>query len=277
MKKLIAAALLLCFLLTSCGSHTEPVPQPIKPDDFPKPAPSDGPDPEPEPDAPQTPEPGDDQGDPPVPDASPVPVSAEQLLAAMTLEEKVGQLFLIRPESLDPMIETLKRYPAGGIVIFGKNLEDPAQLETFRTALEAASDIPLVFSVDEEGGKIARIANSGLFDVQKVPPMEDIGATGDTSKAREAGAVIGGYLSGLGFQLDFAPDADINTNPENRVIGNRAFGSDPRTVSDMVSAFLDGLHAAGVSGCIKHFPGHGDPSGDTHEGLVVLDKSWRRN
>ena len=104
--------------------------------------------------------------------------------------------------------------------------------------------------------------------------MEDIGATGDTSKAREAGAVIGGYLSGLGFQLDFAPDADINTNPENRVIGNRAFGSDPRTVSDMVSAFLDGLHAAGVSGCIKHFPGHGDPSGDTHEGLVVLDKSW---
>ena len=178
-------ALLLCFLLTSCGSHTEPVPQPIKPDDFPKPAPSDGQDPEPEPDAPQTPEPGDDQGDPPVPDASPVPVSAEQLLAAMTLEEKVGQLFLIRPESLDPsltpeqvhetylygvtaltdqMIETLKRYPAGGIVIFGKNLEDPAQLETFRTALEAASDIPLVFSVDEEGGKIARIANSGLFD-----------------------------------------------------------------------------------------------------------------
>lgn len=295
MKKLIAAALLLCFLLTSCGSHTEPVPQPIKPDDFPKPAPSDGQDPEPEPDAPQTPEPGDDQGDPPVPDASPVPISAEQLLAAMTLEEKVGQLFLIRPESLDPsltpeqvhetylygvtaltdpMIETLKRYPAGGIVIFGKNLEDPAQLETFRTALEAASDIPLVFSVDEEGGKIARIANSGLFDVQKVPPMEDIGATGDTSKAREAGAVIGGYLSGLGFQLDFAPDADINTNPENRVIGNRAFGSDPRIVSDMVSAFLDGLHAAGVSGCIKHFPGHGDPSGDTHEGLVVLDKSW---
>ena len=294
MRRIIALLLLPILLLTSCGGKGEPSPAPIQPDDFPQPEPSGKTDPEPVP----ADEPEPDVPDEPVPSGEPdASVTPEQLLAGMTLEQKVGQLFLIRPESLDPsltpdqvhapydygvtsasdaMLETLREYPAGGIVLFGKNLESPSQLSRFREALYTVSFLPLILAVDEEGGRIARVANSGLFDVPKVGAMEEIGKTGDTANARKAGEIIGEYLAKLGFQLDFAPDADINTNPENRVIGDRAFGSDPVTVSDMVGAFLDGLHSVGVSGCIKHFPGHGDPSGDTHEGLVVLPKTWEQ-
>ena len=133
--------------------------------------------------------------------------------------------------------------------------------------------LPVFLSVDEEGGTVARVANNDGFSVEDVGDMADIGASGDAGKAYEVGETIGTYLSGLGFNLDFAPDADVLTNPDNAVIGVRSFGSDSQLVSDMVLAEMDGLADAGVLSCVKHFPGHGGTAGDTHEGYAYTDKT----
>lgn len=252
--------------------------------------PTGGNDPTPEPTPTPTPIPDD-----PSPDDESTVQKPEQLLAAMTLEEKIGQLFIIRPESLDPtlapeqvhstrdygvqalteeMTAQLSKYPAGGIVFFGKNIAGPEQLETFLSGLKQASDLPLMICTDEEGGSVSRIANAAGFQVQKFDGAEAIGATGDPHEAYHMGQVIGTYLNRYGFNLDFAPVADINSDLEHIIIGPRAFGSDAQTVSSMVNAMIDGLHDGGVMACIKHFPGHGAASGDSHDGYVELDKSW---
>ena len=222
--------------------------------------------------------------------------AAEKRLAEMSTEEKVGQLFIIRPAALDTsltpaqisdaskygvtelsdaMAETLKQYPAGGFAFFGKNITSPEQLEGFAGALNAARP-SLFMAVDEEGGSVSRIANSKGFDVTKYDSMESVGDTGDAENARNVGVTIGAYLKKYGFNLDFAPDADVNTNPDNMVIGDRSFGSDGELVAKMVSAEIDGLHQSGVMSCAKHFPGHGDTKGDTHTQFVYVDKSWEQ-
>lgn len=219
--------------------------------------PTGGNDPTPEPTPTPTPTPDD-----PKPDDEPTVQSPEQLLAAMTLEEKIGQLFIIRPESLDStltpeqvhstrdygvqalteeMAAQLSKYPAGGIVFFGKNIAGPEQLEAFLSGLKQASDLPLMICTDEEGGSVSRIANAAGFQVQKFDGAEAIGATGDPHEAYHMGQVIGAYLNRYGFNLDFAPVADINSDLEHIIIGSRAFGSDAQTVSSMVNAMIDGL------------------------------------
>ena len=220
------------------------------------------------------------------------------LLSQLTLEEKIGQLFIIRPDQVDlsfepssqhshyshartlsaPMQEALKKYPAGGFIIFDKNIESTKQLLAFTQQMREVSRVVPFVSVDEEGGSVTRLAHapSKGFKLKQYKSMASIGATKDTSKALEAGTVIGTYLKEYGFNLDFAPVADVNTNPKNIVIGDRAFGSDPQLVAGMVNAFVDGLHAGGVLSCTKHFPGHGDTSSDTHSGAVVVNKTWEQ-
>ncbi|MBB6696584.1 glycoside hydrolase family 3 protein [Clostridium algidicarnis] len=220
---------------------------------------------------------------------------AEKLLHGMTLEEKVGQLFIIRPDDLElnltseqindstndgaveldtNMQETLKKYPIGGVSLFGKNILNPTQLTTFISDMQKQSTIPLFVSIDEEGGTVSRIAKSPNFDVPKFESMQKIGETKNVAKAKDVGFTIGAYLKSYGVNLDFAPVADINTNPKNIVIGNRSFGNDPDLVSKMVFAEISGLHEAGIMSCVKHFPGHGDTKGDTHTGEVSIEKTW---
>lgn len=220
---------------------------------------------------------------------------AEKLIKSMTLEEKIGQLFIIRPDSLDfnltpeqisnanaygvtelntQMIESLEQYHIGGVVIFQKNIISPTQLTDFINEMKEQSKISLFVGIDEEGGPVSRIANSKEFDVIQYESMEAIGLTEKSKNAKNVGLTIGSYLKQYGFNLDFAPVADVNTNPENIVIGNRSFGSDPALVAKMVSAEIDGLHEAGVMSCVKHFPGHGDTKGDTHKGFVSTEKTW---
>ena len=210
---------------------------------------------------------------------------------AMTLREKVGQLFMIRPDQLNTtvsldeihndkasavgvrsvsklMLQTLKEYPAGGFIIFRKNLESPSQLKVSTKALKDSCKVPPLMAVDEEGGRIARIANHKAFKLRKYE------STASITNPREAASYIASYIKDYGFNINFAPVADVNTNPENIVIGDRAFGSDPEHVSRMVSGYLDGLHSQGIAGSIKHFPGHGDTKNDTHEGSVYVLKTW---
>ena len=214
---------------------------------------------------------------------------------AMSLREKVGQLFVIRPDQLDTtlpledindsktagvktlstvMQETLRQYPAGGFAIYGKNISGPKQLKKFTSDLRNACEAVPIMAIDEEGGRVARIANSKGFNVHKYKSIEAIGATGDSTRAYDAARTIGKYISDYGFNMNFAPVADVNTNPQNVIIGNRAFGSEPELVSEMVSAYLDGLHSQGIIGSIKHFPGHGDTYDDTHTGYVAVYKTW---
>lgn len=217
--------------------------------------------------------------------------AAQQLLSEMTLREKVGQLFIIRPDSLDlslsqeqindasatgvtkltdAMRQTLQDYPVGGIIQFGKNIVSPDQITAFNEALQSASDIPLFLCIDEEGGLVARLANHKAFDLPKYKNAASIQTVAD---AQEMGRTIGTYLLKYGFTLDFAPVADVNTNPDNPIIGTRAFSSDPQTAAELASAMASGLKDAGICAVFKHFPGHGDTAEDSHSGIAVTYKT----
>lgn len=224
----------------------------------------------------------------PEPEPAPVPekeVYSLKALDQMTLREKVGQLFNVRPEALDltssytqtgasqVLTDGFNRYPCGGITLFAANIKDPLQIIAFTKFLHGLGNYPLL-CVDEEGGRVARIATNSNFNVVKYASMEAVGATGDPKKAYEAGDNIGCYLAIYGFDIDLAPVSDVNTNPENVVIGNRAFGSSPQLVADMAGQFLLGLKHNDVEGCLKHFPGHGDTKADTHYGYAESLKTW---
>ena len=189
-------------------------------------------------------------------------LSIEQILEQMTLQEKVSQLFMVRPDALDlsltqeqiddeyadgvtqltdAMRETLKTYPVGGICQFGKNITDPQQIAAFNAELQEASIVPLLIAVDEEGGSVARLANHPAFDLPQYESALAVGATGEPEMARKMGQTIGAYLRQYGFTMDFAPDADVWTNPDNTVIGARAFSQDADTAALMAGAMARGL------------------------------------
>lgn len=210
-----------------------------------------------------------------------------KILSQMTLEEKIGQLFITTPEKLSPnkdgitsindeIINNIKKYNIGGIIFFGKNIKDENQVKSFINDLQNSSKYKLFISVDEEGGLVSRIANCKGFKVKKYSSIMNIGKTNNESNAESLGFTIGSYLKPLGFNLNFAPVADINTNPKNPVIGSRSYGNNANLVSKMVNAQLDGMHRAGIMGCIKHYPGHGDTSSDTHTGSVKINKTWEQ-
>ena len=225
----------------------------------------------------------------------------ESQLQRMTLREKVGQMFYVRPECLDTTIhfnrsggidqsvddltkiklqavnemmrKVNEKYPVGGIILYAHNIEDEAQLARFIPEIRALKGSPLL-CIDEEGGRVARIGRNSNFKVKTYESMGAIGATGDPRNAYECGNTIGTYLHRYGFDIDFAPVADVNTNPENIVIGARAFSDKPEIAAPMVTNYLQGLKDAGVTGCIKHFPGHGDTKADTHYGYASSQKTW---
>ena len=225
---------------------------------------------------------------------TPPPAEVEAMLKKMTLREKVGQMFFVRVESLDPSIEwttyddlanlknqeiTMKMrkvnhdYPVGGIILYAWNIEDETQLASIIKQVRSLNGSPLL-CIDEEGGRVSRIANNPNFHVKKYESMVAIGATGDPKNAYECGNTIGTYLKRYDFDIDFAPVADVNTNPDNIIIGPRAFSDDPAVAAPMVTNYLQGLKDAGITGCIKHFPGHGDTTNDTHSGYVQSLKTW---
>ena len=215
------------------------------------------------------------------------PKTAEEYLETMTLEEKIAQMFVITPEALmgegtvtnvdGTFQESLKAHPVSGLIYFSKNLQSEEQVrQMLQTTMEAGQNVnglPLFQGVDEEGGDVTRIYKSGILEIEDVGSMAAIGATNDPQKAREAGAILGSYLGDLGFNLDFAPVADVLTNPDNLVVRTRSFGSDPELVCSMVCQELEGLKSQGVYGTLKHFPGHGATRQDSHTGYASTDRT----
>lgn len=224
---------------------------------------------------------------PVAPVVDPTIQQAAEIVAGMTLEDKIAQMFVITPNALtgysgvtaagDTTKEAYNKRPVGGIIYMSENLTDKEQTATMLTNMQAIAQertgLPVFLCVDEEGGSVARIAGNSAFGVTDVGDMSAIGATGDVQNAYNAGNTIGTYLSELGFNVDFAPVADVLTNPDNTAIGERSFGSDSQVVADMVTAELQGMAETGVYGTVKHFPGHGGTSGDSHDGAVTLNKT----
>lgn len=207
-------------------------------------------------------------------------VMVEESIAGMTLEDKVAGLFFITPEALtgmdtvtqagDTTRDKLGEQPVGGLIYSSKNILDEAQLKEMLQNTKSYSKSAIFLGVEEEGGSISPVAESGL--AENVGKMADIGASADASAAQNAGDTIGSYLAGYGFNVNFAPVADVMAEG-NTLIGDRAFGTDQGQVSSMVSAFVEGSQAAGVSTCLKYFPGLGDVTGNASEGMITSDKA----
>ena len=212
----------------------------------------------------------------------PLDAKIDACIAEMPLEDKVAGLFVITPEALtgvgtavkagDGTREALNKYAVGGLVYFSKNIQSQEQLTEMLANTKMYSKYPIFLAVDEEGGEVSRVADANV-GVENVGNMADIGAGGDTQKAFDTGKTIGEYLSGFGFNVDFAPVADVLTNADNTTIGKRSFGADGAVVASMVPSFVQGLEEAGVSSCLKHFPGLGDTTADTHNGMATTERT----
>lgn len=210
----------------------------------------------------------------------------EEILQGLTTEQKVCQLFCVRPESLVDVTMTaagsrtrsaLEEHPVGGICFFAQNLEDPDQTKEMLTNVKQFSTdicgLPMLCAVDEEGGSVARVASNSAFGVEDVGDMRDIGDAGDTSKAKDAAVTVGTYLKDLGFTMDFAPDADVCNNPESDTMARRSFGTSSDVVAPMVKAQVEGYLSTGIGCCAKHFPGIGGATGDSESGPIVSEKT----
>lgn len=191
----------------------------------------------------------------------------------MTLDEKIGQMVLSGFNGtdfngeLDTLINDLK---VGGVILFSRNIEDSKQLKKLNLDIEEANkNIPVFISIDEEGGRVNRLAKN----IKRFESAKSIGDKGDTKYAYENGKEIGKTLKEYKINMNFAPVLDIYSNSKNTVIGDRAFGNNEKIVEAMGIATMQGLKDEDVIPVIKHFPGHGDTEVDSHIGLPVVEKS----
>lgn len=226
----------------------------------------------------------------PIPPAAPAPAPegerARELLAGMTDEEKVGQLFLVSipGTGLDAAsLAFLTEAKIGNVILFGNNCENGAQIsaltDSIQRAVTEATGAPALIAVDQEGGEVTRVTDGATV----YPGAMAFAASGgeptaldpvpEANALRIEGEFVGEELRALGINCNLAPVADVNTNPLNPVIGVRSYGDDPERVAGAAAAYALGLQSRGVLAVAKHYPGHGDTSVDSHYGLPVSQKS----
>lgn len=240
------------------------------------------------------------------PDAHAGPPAAEDdwvetTLASMTLEQKVGQLFMTNVYGttadtqapadvaanqalygVDNAQQLIDQYQPGGIIYFAwtNSVQNPPQIAGLSNGIQDAAlaqdaAIPSLIGIDQEGGIVARIGPPAT----QLPGNMALGAGRSSADAQTAAAINGDELTAMGINWNFAPVADVNVNPANPVIAVRSFGENPRLVSNLVAAQVRGYTSAGLSGAAKHFPGHGDTDQDSHTGLPNIDhtrKEWQQ-
>jgi beta-N-acetylhexosaminidase len=173
----------------------------------------------------------------------------------------------------------VREAPPAGLVLFGRNLSSTSQIKTLmgeiRDLWDRVAETPLL-AVDQEGGRVARLRPSNCDRLTEAPSARVLAAAEDLPSTQEAGAATGELLASLGFNLDFAPVLDVDSNRSNPIIGDRAFGRDPETVIAHALAWAKGLESEGVLACGKHFPGHGDTDQDSHLTLPRLPHGLER-
>lgn len=201
----------------------------------------------------------------------------DDLMSEMSLEDMVSQLFILQfdgddgvsfTEASDELTAFVKDKNVGGYVLLANHITTRRQTRDMLNAVREASTYAPFIAIDEEGGTVSRLASAGIDGYVRQPAAGSLGT--DTDAAYAVGTTIGGVLRDIGVNVDFAPVADVLTNPNNIVIGSRSYGSDPQLVGDMVSAMQRGLHDKGILTAPKHFPGHGGTAGDSHEGYVSI-------
>lgn len=231
---------------------------------------------------------GEGAGDGQNPEAAAVAARAavDERIGAMTLEQKVAQPFIVTPEALvegvsqvtqagDMTREGVTAHPVGGIVYFAQNLLDPEQTTTMLANVKQfyadAGNVAPFIAVDEEGGTVVRVADNEAFGAQDVGDASALGSAGDTEAAKRAAEQIADYLMPLGFNLDFAPVADVVDPLRSDTMGLRSFSSDAAVAADMVRAEVEGFRDKKMLCCAKHFPGIGAAAGDSHEGAITIE------
>ncbi|WP_458408386.1 glycoside hydrolase family 3 protein [Anaerotignum sp.] len=216
------------------------------------------------------------------PEKTPEEVKAEyiqSMIDDMDAEEKAGQLIMadFRTNAdgtgmtvlSDEAKDALSEYHIGGVILFAENLDTAEQTKQLTADLQNAADYGLLIGIDEEGGLVSRLKKSNI-EHETFPDAAEI------EDAAYEGRTIGAELAELGINVDFAPVADVNTNPENPIIGTRAFSSDPQAAASKVAEFIKAMKETGVSACAKHFPGHGDTAMDSHLGETYVEHDMER-
>ena len=208
--------------------------------------------------------------------------NVNDLVDGMSVEEKLSQMIIpafrtwdgadvTDLEQVPELAQALQKHPYGGVILFGQNVKGTEQTAKLLHQLQAnnAGSIPYLTAVDQEGGIVCRLSTGTRMSGNMA-----IGATGEQAEANASatGELIGTELAALGFQVDFAPSVDVNSNPANPVIGTRSFSDDPELVARLGVAYAQGLKKRGVIACMKHFPGHGDTGTDTHLGTSTVEK-----
>jgi len=163
-------------------------------------------------------------------------------------------------------LEDLLQRGVGGVILFARNVESPEQVLELTRSIKRLAVQPVFVAVDQEGGRVRRLRR-GFTDL---PSMRSLGLTGDRALARDVGRLLGNELHAVGIDVNFAPVVDVDTNPKNPVIGDRALSSEANVVAELGVALVQGLQSAGVAACAKHFPGHGDTEQDSHATLPRL-------
>ena len=208
---------------------------------------------------------------------------AEQILNSMTLEEKLWQLFFVAPEALtgeeavtessEALQQALAEKPVGGVILFARNLISREQTVSLLADVKSASRLAPFLGVDEEGGTVSRVGANSAMGVTQLRDMSVYGASGDASALYGDLYDLAQSLNELGFNVDFAPVADVTTGSDENPMKLRSFSSDPERCASMVSVSVGALQDGGVAACLKHFPGYGTATADDHDGSVSLDRT----
>ncbi|MDQ0058618.1 beta-N-acetylhexosaminidase [Paenibacillus harenae] len=212
---------------------------------------------------------------PPTETAKPAVDPIQEQIDGMTLEEKIGQMVIIGLEGTradKDAINMINKNKIGGFILYKDNMNNADQIVSLLNALKSKNEtnkVPLWLSVDQEGGKVNRLPKAFVA----MPTAKSMGAADNENYTQAVGQATGLALKSLGFNMDFAPVLDINSNPDNPVIGNRSFGSDADTVIRHGIETMEGLRSSDIAAVVKHFPGHGDTSVDSHLELPVIGKS----
>ncbi len=169
-------------------------------------------------------------------------------------------------EISDHLLFIIKELGAGGVILFDRNFESPEQLSDLTRKIREIAGRRIFIGIDQEGGRVARLKSP--FTIW--PSMEKLGRIGDVKLAAEFGAALALELLAVGIDWDFAPVMDVNSNPDNPIIGDRAFGNHPKLVSKMGTAVIGAMQNKGIMACAKHYPGHGDTEKDSHLELPMV-------
>lgn len=210
---------------------------------------------------------------------------AQAYLETMSQEEKIWQLMFTTPDDLTGVAgatqagemtqKALEKMPVGGLCYFSANLEDAEQVTALLQGTQQMVKTPVFLAVDEEGGMVSRLGSNEALGVTKLGYANDFGTAGNDANVYAAGNMLAQQMKQLGFNMDFAPVADLWVDG-NTEIGSRAYSADPQVVAEMAAAMVTGLQDQGVAACLKHFPGHGHAMTDSHEGKSIANRTMEQ-